>query len=72
MGVKNMDRNWCGSKISRYNRFKIEKVCFELLNRLEDIEALKNGAQIVVGTPGRLVDLIKRKALICGNYPFFK
>lgn len=29
----------------------------------KQIKALKSGAQIVVGTPGRLVDLIKRKAL---------
>ena len=29
----------------------------------DDITALKNGAQIVVGTPGRIYDLIDRKAL---------
>lgn len=31
------------------------------------IKDLKRGAQIVVGTPGRTVDLIKRKALKLGN-----
>lgn len=31
------------------------------------IRALKKGAQIVVGTPGRTKDLIKRKRLILGN-----
>ena len=29
----------------------------------KQIKALKSGAHIVVGTPGRLLDLIKRKAL---------
>ena len=29
----------------------------------EEFKALKSGAYIVVGTPGRLLDLIKRKAL---------
>ena len=33
----------------------------------EQIKKLKRGAQIVVGTPGRTVDLIKRKALKLGN-----
>ena len=33
----------------------------------EQIRGLKRGAQIVVGTPGRTVDLIKRKALKLGN-----
>jgi len=33
----------------------------------EQIRKLKKGAQIVVGTPGRTVDLIKRKALKLGN-----
>lgn len=33
----------------------------------EQIRQLKKGAQIVVGTPGRTVDLIKRKALKLGN-----
>lgn len=33
----------------------------------EQIRALKKGAQIVVGTPGRTVDLIKRRALKLGN-----
>lgn len=33
----------------------------------EQIRALKKGAQIVVGTPGRTVDLINRRALKLGN-----
>ncbi|MGB0879727.1 MAG: DEAD/DEAH box helicase [Polaribacter sp.] len=33
----------------------------------EQMRALKKGAQIVVGTPGRTVDLIKRRALKLGN-----
>ncbi|MFY9243993.1 MAG: DEAD/DEAH box helicase [Polaribacter sp.] len=33
----------------------------------EQIRALKRGAQIVVGTPGRTVDLINRRALKLGN-----
>ena len=33
----------------------------------EQIRKLKKGAQIVVGTPGRTVDLIKRRALKLGN-----
>ncbi len=33
----------------------------------EQIRGLKKGAQIVVGTPGRTVDLIKRKQLKLGN-----
>ena len=33
----------------------------------EQIKKLKRGAQIVVGTPGRTVDLINRKALKLGN-----
>ncbi|WP_420553411.1 DEAD/DEAH box helicase [Tenacibaculum aiptasiae] len=33
----------------------------------EQIKKLKRGAQIVVGTPGRTVDLIKRRALKLGN-----
>jgi ATP-dependent RNA helicase DeaD len=33
----------------------------------EQIRGLKRGAQIVVGTPGRTVDLIKRRALQLGN-----
>lgn len=33
----------------------------------EQIKKLKKGAQIVVGTPGRTVDLIKRRALKLGN-----
>ena len=31
------------------------------------IEALKQGAQIVIGTPGRVLDLISRKLLILDN-----
>lgn len=33
----------------------------------EQMRALKKGAQIVVGTPGRTVDLIKRRSLKLGN-----
>lgn len=33
----------------------------------KQIKALKSGAHIVVGTPGRLLDLIKRKALILNH-----
>ncbi|MDY0781530.1 DEAD/DEAH box helicase [Tenacibaculum sp. IB213877] len=33
----------------------------------EQIKQLKKGAQIVIGTPGRTVDLIKRRALKLGN-----
>ena len=33
----------------------------------EQIRSLKRGSQIVVGTPGRTVDLIKRRALKLGN-----
>lgn len=33
----------------------------------EQIKSLKRGAQIVVGTPGRTVDLINRRALKLGN-----
>ena len=33
----------------------------------EQIRGLKRGAQIVVGTPGRTVDLINRRALKLGN-----
>ena len=33
----------------------------------EQMRALKKGAQIVVGTPGRTVDLIKRRVLKLGN-----
>jgi ATP-dependent RNA helicase DeaD len=33
----------------------------------DQIRGLKRGAQIVVGTPGRTVDLIKRRALKLGN-----
>lgn len=33
----------------------------------EQIRSLKKGSQIVVGTPGRTVDLIKRRALKLGN-----
>ena len=33
----------------------------------EQIKSLKKGAQIVVGTPGRTVDLINRRALKLGN-----
>jgi len=37
-------------------------------SNIEDqIRSLKRGSQIVVGTPGRTVDLIKRKALKLGN-----
>lgn len=36
-------------------------------NITNQIKSLKRGAQIVVGTPGRTVDLIKRKALKLGN-----
>ena len=32
-------------------------------NITPQIKALKNGTQIIVGTPGRVIDLIKRKAL---------
>ena len=33
----------------------------------KQIKALRSGAHIVVGTPGRLLDLIKRKALKLNN-----
>ncbi len=33
----------------------------------DQIRSLKRGSQIVVGTPGRTVDLIKRRALKLGN-----
>ena len=65
-----MDRNWCGSKISRYNRFKIEKVCFELLNRLEDIEALKqyiqNDYSLANGYAG-IILFLNELSIITGN-----
>ena len=43
----------------------------------KQIKALKSGAHIVVGTPGRLLDLIKRKALKlnhmkCSTWAFWK
>jgi len=34
------------------------------------IKSLKNGTQIIVGTPGRVIDLIKRKALKLQNIEF--
>ena len=33
----------------------------------QQIKSLKRGSQIVVGTPGRTVDLINRRALKLGN-----
>jgi ATP-dependent RNA helicase DeaD len=36
-------------------------------NIMTQISALKRGAQIVVGTPGRTKDLIKRRKLLLGN-----
>lgn len=38
---------------------------------LDDIRALKRGAQIVVGTPGRVADMITRGALRLGNLKKF-
>lgn len=35
------------------------------------IKALKEGAQVVVGTPGRIIDLIEKKALDLSNVNFF-
>ncbi len=37
----------------------------------EQIRKLKSGIDIVVGTPGRVLDLIKRKVLILENLQFF-
>ena len=36
----------------------------------KQISALKRGGQIVVGTPGRVMDLIKRKKLILDNIKY--
>ena len=39
-------------------------------NITTQISSLKSGSQIVVGTPGRVIDLIKRKALILSDVDF--
>ena len=43
-------------------KFKLTSV-YGGSNILSQIKSLKSGTQIVVGTPGRVIDLIKRKAL---------
>ncbi|KAK6524063.1 translation initiation factor eIF4A [Orbilia ellipsospora] len=45
--------------------------CIGGTNVREDIEALKSGQQIVVGTPGRVHDMINRKVLKTDNLKLF-
>ncbi|HHK0189565.1 TPA: DEAD/DEAH box helicase [Streptococcus pyogenes] len=53
-------------ELFRFGREKVVKVrsVYGGSSIEKQIKALKSGAHIVVGTPGRLLDLIKRKALI--------
>lgn len=37
--------------------------CIGGTNVREDVRRLENGVDIVVGTPGRVIDMINRKAL---------
>jgi len=46
-------------------------VCIGGSSVREDISALKNGTQIVVGTTGRVLDMIKRGALKTGSVKMF-
>ncbi|KAF9356585.1 translation initiation factor eIF4A [Mortierella sp. NVP85] len=46
-------------------------VCIGGSSVREDINALKNGTQIVVGTPGRVLDMIKRGALKTDSVKMF-
>lgn len=59
-----------GSNIKEFCKFlpKIKVTTVYGGSSIEDqIRSLKRGSQIVVGTPGRTVDLIKRRALKLGN-----
>ncbi|TFG10873.1 DEAD/DEAH box helicase [Candidatus Heimdallarchaeota archaeon] len=57
------------SKLSKYRNLKAVEVYGGVsINR--QIEKIKAGAQMVVATPGRLIDLFKRNAIIFNNVKF--
>lgn len=56
-----------GKQLFRYTKFSAKKIFVEVLSGGDNIDrqvsALQRPTHIVVATPGRLIDLIKRKAL---------
>lgn len=56
--------------LSKYT--KIKNVCVYGSSSINDqIKDIKKGVEIVVGTPGRIMDLIKRKVLVLNNLKYF-
>ena len=57
------------AKFGKYAKVKVLAVYGgESINK--QVHALANGVQIVVGTPGRLIDLMERRVLNLGINPF--
>ncbi|MFT3992629.1 MAG: DEAD/DEAH box helicase [Luteolibacter sp.] len=60
-----------GKQLFRYTKYSSQKIFIEVLSGGDNIDrqaaALQRPTQIVVATPGRLLDLIKRKALTLAN-----
>lgn len=58
------------NKLSKYEKVKVLPIYGgDSISR--QIKELKKGVDIVVGTPGRVLDLIKRKVLILSHVQFF-
>lgn len=55
--------------ISKYMNIKIHSLLGGTLK--EDIKELSNGVQIVIGTPGRVLDMINKKILSLSELSFF-
>ena len=55
--------------ISRYMNIKIHGLLGGTIK--EDIKVLSNGTQIVIGTPGRVLDMINKKILFLNELSFF-
>lgn len=45
--------------------------CFGGLSKYEQLKELRAGAEVIVGTPGRIIDLIKMKACTMFRTTFF-
>jgi ATP-dependent RNA helicase DeaD len=58
------------TKLSKYTNLKVAAV-YGSASMSDQINALKNGVDIVVGTPGRVLDLIRRNCLKLNNLQFF-
>lgn len=58
------------NKLSKFNKLNVLAV-YGGFSIEKQMSALKKGVQVVVGTPGRIMDLLKRKTLKLDNLDYF-